>query len=103
MRYLTGQALDSLYARFDGTNTGWYLDDMLGSVRQVASTGGTVLDALVYNSFGQILTESNSSSGDRFKYTGGETDTEIGMQHDGARYELTSNGRWASQDPIGFA
>jgi YD repeat-containing protein len=60
MRYLTGKNLDELYARFDGTNTGWYLDDMLGSVRQVANTSGTVLDTLTYNSYGQILTETNS-------------------------------------------
>jgi hypothetical protein len=41
-RYLYGKALDSLFARFDGTNTVWYLGDKLGSVRQLANTNSTV-------------------------------------------------------------
>jgi RHS repeat-associated protein len=102
MRYLTGKALDSLYARFDGTNTGWYLDDKLGSVRQVASTSGTVLDALTYNSYGQILSETNSSNGDRFKCTSREWDSEIAQYYYRARSYSPFNGRFASQDPDGF-
>jgi RHS repeat-associated protein len=102
MRYLTGAALDSLYARFDGTNTGWYLDAMLGSVRQVANTSGTVLDALTYDSYGQILTESNASNGDRFKYTGREWDSEIGQYSYRARHYNPFDGRFTKQDPIGF-
>jgi len=102
MRYLTGQALDSLYARFDGTNTGWYLDDMLGSVRQVANTSGTVLDALTYDSYGQILTESNSANGDRFKFTSREWDSEIGQYYFRARSYSAYDGRFESADPSGF-
>jgi RHS repeat-associated protein len=102
VRYLTGQALDSLYARFDGTNTGWYLDDTLGSVRQVVNTSGTVLDALTYDSYGQILSESNSSNGDRFTYTSREWDSEIGQYYYRARNYNASKGRFISQDPEGF-
>jgi RHS repeat-associated protein len=102
MRYLTGQALDSLYARFDGTNTSWYLDDMLGSVRQVSNTSGTLLDTLTYDSYGQILSESNSSNGDRFKYTSREWDSEIGQYFSRARSYSAFDGRFTSQDPIGF-
>jgi RHS repeat-associated protein len=103
MRYLTGAALDSLYARFDSTNTGWYLDDSLGSVRQVANTSGSVLDALTYDSYGQILSESNSANGDRFKYTSREWDSEIGQYHYRARSYSPSDGRFASKDPSAFA
>jgi RHS repeat-associated protein len=103
MRYLTGKALDSLYARFDGTNTGWYMDDMLGSVRQVANTSGTVLDTLTYDSYGQILSESNASNGDRFKYTSREWDSEIGQYSYRARSYSQSAGRFVSQDPKSFA
>jgi RHS repeat-associated protein len=102
MRYLIGQALDSLYARFDGTNAGWYLDDMLGSARQIANTSGTVLDALTYDSYGQILSDSNSSNGDRFKYTSREWDSEIGLCFYRARSYCPLDGRFISQDPVGF-
>jgi RHS repeat-associated protein len=103
MRYLTGQALDSVYARFDGTNTGWYLDDMLGSVRQVANTSGTVLDTLTYDSYGQLLSESNSSNGDRFKYTSREWDSEIGQYFYRARPYSSVDGRFSGQDPKTFS
>jgi RHS repeat-associated protein len=102
MRYLTGKDLDELYARFDGTNTAWYLDDMLGSVRQIANTNGTVLDTLTYDSYGQMLSESNSSNGDRFKYTSREWDSEIGQQYNRARYYDPAVGRWTSADPSGL-
>jgi YD repeat-containing protein len=68
MRYLTGQDLDQLYARYDGTNSAFYLGDNLGSVRLLVNVSGTVLDQLTYNSYGNILTETNSANGDRFKY-----------------------------------
>jgi RHS repeat-associated protein len=75
---------------------------MLGSVRQVAQTNGTVLDALTYDSYGNILTETNSANGDRFKYTGREWDSEIRLQFNRARYYDPNSGRWLSQDPIRF-
>jgi RHS repeat-associated protein len=102
MRYLEGKDLDELYARFDGTNTGWYLNDMLGSVRQIANTSGTVLDTMTYDSYGQILSESNSSNGDRFKHTSREWDSEIGQYYHRARNYSASDGRFTNQDPLGF-
>jgi RHS repeat-associated protein len=103
MRYLYGNAVDSLFARRDNNgNNAWYLTDILGSVRQVAQTNGTVLDALTYGSYGNILTETNSTNGDRFKYTAREWDSEIGLQYNRARYYDPKAGRWISQDPIRF-
>jgi RHS repeat-associated protein len=102
MRYLTGKDLDALYARFDGTNTGWYLTDLIGSVRQLVNTSGTVVDQLSYDSYGNILSETSSTNGDRFKYTSREWDSEIGLQFNRARYYDPRAGRWISQDPISF-
>jgi RHS repeat-associated protein len=101
-RYLYGNGLDSLLARFDGTNTVWYLTDRLGSVRQLVNTSGTVLDQLTYDSYGNILTETSPSSGDRFKFTGREWDSEIGQYNYRARPYLPSIGRFGAQDPLGF-
>jgi RHS repeat-associated protein len=103
MRYLTGKGLDQLYARYDGTNTAFYVGDNLGSVRLLVNVSGTVLDQLTYNSYGNILTETNAANGDRFKYTSREWNGEIGLQYNRLRYYTPSDGRWVTQDIVGFA
>ena len=69
--------------------------------RDVASSSGSVLDHVVYDSFGNVLTETNASNGDRFKICG-----------DGIRFygEVLSGrapagygssiGRFSSLDPL---
>jgi RHS repeat-associated protein len=102
-RYLYACCADSLLARVDtsGTPT-WYLTDKLGSVREDVNTSGSVLDSITYDSYGNILSESNSSNGDRFKYTGREWDSEIGAYYYRARYYSPTIGRFLSEDPLGF-
>jgi hypothetical protein len=46
----------------------WYLTDRLGTVRDIVNSSGTVLDHIVYDSFGNIVTETHASNGDRFKF-----------------------------------
>jgi RHS repeat-associated protein len=80
----------------------WYLTDKLGSVREDVQTSGSVLDSITYDSYGNILTESSPSSGDRFKFTGREWDSEIGQYYDRARDYAPNIGRFESEDPAGF-
>ncbi len=102
-RYLSGPAIDELFARIGSSNTDWYLGDLLGSVRQIArSDNGTVLDALTYDSYGNTLTETTPSNGDRFGFSGMEDSDIGGPSQQGARYYFSSHGRWANQDPIGL-
>jgi RHS repeat-associated protein len=103
-RYLYGQALDELFARVDaaGSNTVWHLSDRQGSVRQLVSTDGTVLDAITYDSYGNILNETDPGNGDRFKYTGREYDPILGMYYYRARYYAPGIGSFTSEDPLGF-
>src|SRR5207248_171794 len=62
---------DSLEARVVGTTPAWYLADRQGSVRVVENFGGTAaLDTLSYNGFGAVESESSTTNGDRYKYTG---------------------------------
>src|SRR5262249_36575630 len=81
----------------------WYLGDRLGTVRYVANTAGTVLDHVVYDSFGNIVTETNASNGDRFKFAGMEYDSAVGRYYDRARAYDPGPGRFLTQDPVGFA
>ncbi|MEB3215344.1 MAG: RHS repeat-associated core domain-containing protein [Nostocales cyanobacterium 94392] len=56
-----------------------------------------------YDSFGEILGQTNSSVGDRFTFAGREFDSETGLYYNRARYYDANLGRFISQDPIGFA
>ena len=73
-----GAVVDQLLARTSsGGTTAWYLPDKLGSVRDIVSTTGTELDHVVYDSFGNIVTETDAANGDRFKFAGMEYDYAI--------------------------
>jgi RHS repeat-associated protein len=108
-RYLHGDAVDQLFARITGITGGtggtaaWYLTDRQGSVRNLTDSSGNLQDTITYDPFGNVLTESNTSFGDRFKYTGREVDSETGLQYNRARVYDAVHGRWLSQDPLGFS
>ena len=73
-----GAAVDEILARISsGGTTAWYLTDKLGSVRDIVGTSGAELDHVVYDSFGNIVIETDAASGDRFKYAGTEYDYSI--------------------------
>jgi RHS repeat-associated protein len=86
-----------------GGTTNWYLTDNLGSVRDIVDTSGDELDHVVYDSFGNIVTETNATNGDRFKFAGMQYDTTVGQYFDHARWYGPTVGRYLAQDPIGFS
>jgi RHS repeat-associated protein len=81
---------------------GWCLTDRLWSIRQVVSGAGSVLDQVVYDAYGNSLSESNPSNGVRFKYAGGEYDSIQLGYHFGARWYGPPDGRWTNPDPLGL-
>ncbi len=101
-RYLYGQAIDQLFARYDGTNANWYLTDLLGSVRVITDKSANVLDQITFDSYGNIVSETSPSNGDRFKFTGREWDSETGLYYFRARYYNPAIGRFINNDPAGF-
>jgi len=104
MRYLDGLAVDELFARTSASGgLAWYLTDQLGSVTDIVNSSGTDLDHIVYDPFGNTVTETNSTNGDRFKFAGMEYDSTVGIYYDHARYYDSAIGRFISQDPEGFA
>jgi RHS repeat-associated protein len=103
-RYMYGNAIDFLIGRLDPSgNAMWYLTDKLGSVRENTDGSGNVLDSITYDTFGNIIGETHPTSGDRFKYTSREWDSEIGQYFYRARYYSPIAGRFESEDPLGFA
>jgi RHS repeat-associated protein len=108
-RYLAGRGVvngavaDELLARTSsGGTTAWYLPDKLDTVRDLVGSSGTLLDHVVYDSFGNIVTETSATNGDRFKYAGMEYDAVTGIFYDRARWYDPGAGRFLSQDPLDF-
>ena len=129
-RYLYGDAVDLVLAdeqlpsggigltsvSYTTGNVLWPLFDQLGSVRDVVDSNGVIRQHLVFDSFGNRLSETDyNTSGvvipstdpaavdELFGYTGREWDKDVGLQYNRARWYDPAQGRWLSQDPIGFA
>jgi len=91
-------------------NVVWTLTDQQNTVRDLATynalTGQTtVVNHLVYSSFGQILSQTNPATGDPatvtclFAYAGRPTDTPTGLENDRARIYDAALMRFISEDP----
>ena len=102
-RYLHGPQIDQVLAQetADG-EVQWALTDNQGTVRDVIDSDGNVLNHISYDSFGNVMAESNPEVDFRFGYTGREIDDETGLYYYRARYYDPSVGQFISEDPIGF-
>ncbi len=101
-RYLHGDQVDQLFARQDAGVQYWYLTDYQGSVRDVLDNSGNVKDAINYDGFGNIISETNSAYRGSYAWTGQIFDTATYLQDNRARWYDPSTARWMSQDPLGF-
>ena len=79
-------------------NIFYYFADHLGTSRVVTNAAGTVLDDSDFYPFGGERAIV-SSSGNTYKFTGKERDTESGLDNFGARYFGSNLGRFMSPDP----
>lgn len=105
MRRVFGdEYLGAPMARISSSGTvAWYQTDRLGSVASMTDGAGVLRDTINYDGYGKIVSESDSSFGDRYKFTGRERDSITGLQlHDWRQYDPVT-GTWTSRDPIGFA
>ena len=106
-RYLNGPAENQVLV--EETLTGststvrWALTDQVGSIRDVADNAGAVLDHVVYDSFGNITSQTDSTNALRMGYTGQVHDAETGLDYYHARYYDPGTGSFIRQDPMGFA
>jgi RHS repeat-associated protein len=86
----------------------WALTDRQGSVNDLAkrdaTTGATaVVDHIVRDSFGKVISESNPAKGCLIGYTGRPIDKATGSQNNLNRWYDSRTAGWMSQDPKGFA
>jgi RHS repeat-associated protein len=101
-RYLYGTQVDQVLAEESGTQVRWFLADHQGTIKDVVDNAGAVIDHITYDSFGRIVGQTNPIDL-RFAYTGREWDGETGQYYYRARYYDPADGRFISEDPIGFS
>jgi RHS repeat-associated protein len=83
----------------------WLLADHQNTVRDIASSGGTLRKHIDYDSFGRVTgsqTLNGSTVDQLFYFQGQERDSTTGLQKHGARWYDPNTGRWLSEDPLGF-
>ena len=100
-RNFHGPLIDQILAiEGAGSQVQWGLGDNLGTIRIVVNADGVVVNRIVYDSFGEVVSESNPGVDFRYGFTGRELDLETGLVYYRARYY--DGGRFISEDPIGF-
>jgi RHS repeat-associated protein len=107
-RYLHGPAVDQVLAQenvtlpdADAKRVYWPLTDHLGSVRDIVRNDATSVAHLEYDSFGQLLDGLEAVT--RYGFTAREWDGDTDLQYNRNRWYDPKNGKWISEDPIGFA
>jgi RHS repeat-associated protein len=119
------QGLTRLLAVYDGSNsllmrfeyahdrmpvsmtsggTTYYLTyNQVGSLRVVADSTGNVVKLLTYDSFGNIIDDTNPAFAVPFGFAGGLYDPDTELVRFGHRDYDPDIGRWTAKDPIFFA
>jgi RHS repeat-associated protein len=100
-RYLFGLGIDQVLAGESQGQSLWALVDHQGTVTDVVDDAGVNLNHISYDSFGNVTEQTNPTVLFRFGYTGREYDSETGFIYYRQRYMF--DGRFISQDPIGYA
>ena len=81
----------------------FFLTDHLGSVRVVADENGSVRQVNQYYPYGDLIEDARmveSTSDNRYRFTGKELATETGLYDFSARHLETSMGRFTTIDPL---
>ena len=81
------------------------LTDQLGTVRDLATYDNgitSIANHRIYDSFGDLTSETNAAVDCLFGFTGRAYDESSGLQNNLNRWYDSKVGRWASEDPIGF-
>lgn len=101
-------ASNTLIMRFDGARmtrsgaTYYLVTDQIGTVRAIVDTTGTIVKRIDYDSFGNIINDTNPTFTIPFGFAGGLHDRDTGLVRFGFRDYDPDSGRWTAKDPILF-
>ncbi len=84
-------------------NTKYYLHyDQVGTLRAVSDTNHKSIKEITYDTFGNILSDTNPDFKVPFGFAGGLYDTDTKLTRFGYREYDAYTGKWTAKDPIGF-
>lgn len=86
-----------------GGNTYYLTYDQVGSLRLITDSSGNVVKRVDYDSFGNIIADTNPGFNVMFGFAGGLQDPDTGLVRFGYRDYNPDTGRWTAKDPIFFA
>ncbi len=101
MRFLYGDDRMPLAVAMSGST--YYLAyDQVGTLRAVLDTAGNTVKRLDYDSYGNLVGDTNPALALPFAFAGGLYDADTGLLRFGFRDYDPEVGRWTAKDPIGF-
>ncbi|MFH2044280.1 MAG: RHS repeat-associated core domain-containing protein, partial [Pseudomonadota bacterium] len=86
-----------------GGSAYYFLYDQVGTLKAVSDSSGNIIKQIDYDSFGNIISDTNPGFTVPFGFAGGLHDRDTGLVRFGYRDFDPSIGRWAAKDPIDFA
>ncbi len=100
--YLHGPAIDQVLAQeSEAGEVLWLLADHLGSITDLIDNTA-VVNHIKYDSYGNIVSESDPAARTRYTFTGREHDRETGLMYYRARYYDSTVALFISEDPASF-
>ena len=103
-RYFYGPGTDLVLAEETAEEGVEYaLTNHLNSVEFILDSAGKVINEIVYDSFGSIVSETHPGVNVRYGFTGRDFDKETGLGFYRTRYYDFVTRRFVSQDLLGFA
>jgi len=106
---------DTLKQRFTYTNSRmptsmeqdnetYYLHyDQVGTLKAISNTNGNIIKEMTYDTYGNILADSNPNFTVPFGFAGGLYDQDTKLTRFGYRDYDAYTGKWTAKDPIGFS
>ncbi len=82
--------------------TYYLMYDQIGSLRAVVDSSGLIVKRIDYDSFGNIILDSDPSFRIPIGFAGGLYDADTGLVRFGVRDYDPAIGRWTAKDPIDF-
>ncbi|QTA84143.1 RHS repeat-associated core domain-containing protein [Desulfonema magnum] len=89
-------------AMTSGDETYYLAYDQVGTLKVVADSSGTVVKKIEYDTFGNIISDSDPAFAVPFGFAGGLHDKDTGLVRFGYRDYDPETGKWTAKDPIFF-